>query len=374
MAVPGPLYGTRLGGPGVLTQLQVNGNASFAMGPLNAGWCARFTARSTKDVKGVKVRWATVTAAGQYSVRIETITATTGKPSGTLYDASAEISAQVPVDSTVVTSTFASLPTTGLTAGTEYGVVLLTTTGGTTHTLRSHAATQAIISVYPTVVLTAADGTTRTNFAEVASSVPIISIVLEDDTEETVGLANFGGTSNGPMITDGTGLRGAAMKFTIASSVEVVGYEFMLGQAGTPPSGSNVRCRIFTSADATVSNSTVTLDYDSLITGAGNKMVLAPLATPVTLTAGTYRLVLDEPAGASTATTNCWRSVANTTLTGSTYYPTEIEHSTCPNQAAGPIVWTDTASDTPIMALILNDIPSAGGGGGGPLIGGRLAK
>lgn len=365
MAVPGPLYGSRIGGPFVMTQVQVNGNASFAMGPLNSGWCARFTARSTKDVKGVKVRWATVTSAGQYSVRIETITATTGKPSGTLYDANAEITGQVPVDSTVVASTFASLPTTGLTAGTEYGVVLLTTTGGTTHTLRSHAVTNAIISLYPTIVLTAADGTTRTNFAEVASSVPIVSIVLEDDTEEILGLANFGGTANGPMITDGSGLRGAALKFTTGSTVEVVGYEFMLGQVGTPPSGSNVRCRLFDSSDNTVSNSTVTLDYDSLITGAGNKMVLAPLASALTLAAGTYRLVLDEPAGASTSTSNCWRSVANTTMTGSIAYPTALAHSTCPNLGAAPIVWTDTASATPIMGLLLNDVPSAGGGGGG---------
>lgn len=363
MAVPGQLYGTRLGAPFVLTQLAANGNTSFALGPLNAGWCARFTARSTKDVKGVKVQFATVTAAGQYTVRIETIDATSGKPTGTLYDAAAVATGVVPVSDSTVQTTFGTLPTTGLTAGTEYGVVLLCTTGGTTHTLRSHPAVQSIVAAYPTVVLTAADGTTRTNFTEVTSAAPIVSIVLEDDTEEIIGLINYGGTTTHSLITS-AGLRAAAMKFTIGSSIEVVGYENLLFQQGTAPAGSNLRFRIFNSSDATVTNSTATVDYDSLKTGAGGRMMLVPLATPITLAAGTYRLVIDEPAGASTSTANCWRGYATTSMTGSTYYPTEIEFSTTLDLGGAPITWTDNPSQTPMMGLILNDIPSAGGGGG----------
>ena len=155
--------GSILGAAGnpIWRTMRISAISNYAMAALNAGFCARFPALNTKDIKSIRLYWGTVTAAGVVEARIETIDTATGKPTGSLYDAAATKSFTPTAGAQTVT--FDTLPTTGLTEGTYYALVLLTTTGGTAMTLRSHVQ----IGGNGPAMLKADDGTTRTNFAVV---------------------------------------------------------------------------------------------------------------------------------------------------------------------------------------------------------------
>src|SRR3990167_9425509 len=112
----------------------VAGLNTYAMAGLNVGFCARFPALNTLDITAIKIYWNAVTTPGTVEARIETMDAATGKPTGSLYDAAATKSFTPAVG--LQTVTFDTPPSTGLTEGNMYGVVLLTTVAGTTQTDR----------------------------------------------------------------------------------------------------------------------------------------------------------------------------------------------------------------------------------------------
>ena len=178
-------FGSRLG-PDVLSFIAAN---AYAMTALDAGLCDRFMARTTNDVKSVRMRWGTVTTPGVIELRIETIDAATGKPTGTLYDAAATKSF-TPVAG-IQTVSFDTLPTVGLTVGTEYAVVLITTTAGTTQSLNAYNSSGVALSRYTVTLLTTATAVTRSTFTEVVNAVPCLSIIWDDDTEDSVGFSPY---------------------------------------------------------------------------------------------------------------------------------------------------------------------------------------
>src|SRR3990167_9909155 len=148
----------------------VAGLNTYAMAGLNVGFCARFPALNTLDITAIKIYWNQVTTPGTIEARIETMDAATWKPTGSLYDAAATKSFTPAAGAQTVT--FDTPPSTGLTDGTYYGVVLLTTVAGTTQTLRSHTTKGG----NGPAILTAADGTTRTNFAVVHQGLPAVEL------------------------------------------------------------------------------------------------------------------------------------------------------------------------------------------------------
>lgn len=338
------------------------GFTSFAMASLNTGWCTRFIAPDTRDVKSVNVNWATVATPGTVQVRIETIDATSGKPTGSLYDANAVLS--FTPSAGWQTLTFASLPTTGLTAGTAYGVVLLTTVGGTTQTLRSHSPG----AVCPTSVLTAADGTTRTNFADVSGQ-PILSLIMEDDVEESVACCPFAIQSHYKIF----GTQAAGMKFVVPANLTISVDAVEIGaidKVGTP--AGDLRVRIFNSSDAAVAGTTVTIDKDYLGLLSLARRARIPLLTPVSLTGGTYRVVLDSASSANSS--NCWQLEASTGRSAAMVPSGWIATSTA-DVTAGTITWTDTNTDLPSIVLRLDNIPDvSAGGGGAPIIGSPIVR
>lgn len=342
MAIKGRIFGVRYGTDNLADQMINSGVNTYAMAALNAGFCARFTATQAKDIASVRIYWNTVTTPGTITVRIETIDAATGKPSGTLYDANAEITGVTPTAG-LQTITFASVPTTNLTPGAEYAVVILTTSAGTAHTLRTFACPSGVVAFYPTVVLTAANGTTRSNFAEVSNSYPLCSLVLDDATEDTMGMgALSGATVTNNLINDDA----TALKLVTSVLLSVAAVEFFLVKSGTPT--SNLRIRIFDSANSVVSGATITVDKDSIIVG-GRRMI-AWFPALVTLQPGTYRVVFD--ASGDTASGNCWRLNAASPLSAACV-PSSFLMSTCPDVATP--VWTDTSDQLPVR-LVLDDI------------------
>lgn len=328
-----------------------SGIVSYAMAALNTGWCARFTAPDTKDVKSIRLNWITVSAPGTVVLRVETIDATSGKPSGTLYDANATYS--ITPAAGVQTYSFVTLPTAGMVAGAEYAIVLLTTVAGTTHNLGS-GVNPVAQARYPTLVLTAADGTTRTNFAEVANYIPVASIVWEDDSEDPLALYPYYSFSNNNIY----GNIGVSQKLVTTISHKLAGISLdYLGRTGTP--AGDLRVRIFDSADATVAGTTVTVDKESLTNISGRNLFLHFPAI-VTLPAGTYRVVVDSAASANSS--NCWNLRGVKFLT-SAAVPNNYRVSTTPDLTTGPIVWTDSSTDNAPVGLFLDSFSAAAGGG-----------
>lgn len=361
MAVPGLLYGAKLGPFFQLDRLGSAGATSYAMAALNTGFCARFVATQNKDIASVKVNWAAVTAAGVVECRIETVDATTGKPTGTLYDANATVSAAPTVN--WQTFTFASVPTTNLTVGTQYAVVLLTTTAGTTQTLRAYPSADGAYTGYPLIALTAADGTTRSNFAEVASTLPIVSFLLDDATEDPMGFIPYVPAS--ATVVHGT--IGAGLKITTAGTTLVAGIDARLQSVGTP--AGDLRVRILDSGDSVVANSTYTMDKDSGISGlaGGGRNVEFMFGGLVSLAAGTYRVVLDSASSANSS--NCWSFICSTPVT-TTVSPASYVKTSCPD--VGTPSWTDSATaDQPPIRLIVDSI-TAGSGGNANLMHGKI--
>ncbi len=354
MAVPGRLNWCKYGIDQILAnQALAGGTSTVAMAALNSGWCARFIAEDTRDIASVYFNWSSVASAGTVTLRIETIDATTGKPSGSLYDANASL-AFTPVAGWQL-CTFASLPTTGLTAGTEYAIVLLTTTGGTTQTLRSSISGSAN-SRYPAIVLTAADGTTRSNFAEVAGSVPICSVVYEDSVEELMAFCQFTTTT----AYNAFGTAATGLKFVVPSglTLSVAGVEIaILVRTGTP--AGDLRLRIFNSSDSAVAGTTVTVDKDSLL-NVNNRRTYFPFVAPVSLAAGTYRVVFDSASSANSS--NCW-TIRSMVARASSLVPAEFAQTSTADVTAGTISWTDTAAEQAMINLILDDVTGGSSGG-----------
>ena len=318
------------------------------MASLNTGWSARFKATQTQDIYKVRLIWNNVSAAGQVTIRIETDSS--GKPSGTLYDANAVLTAVVPVAGSQL-YTFSTPPATGLTIDSIYHVVILTTTGGTTQTLASHAAPGALGSTYPVEVLTAADGTTRTNFAEVAGTVARCSLVLADGTDDSMGMIPASTTVNTNLITSGGTVVVAGLKLITDVTLRVSGVEFMVVKTGTPT--ANLRCRIYNSANSLVTNSTIVISVNSLLTGAATRRGVAmgfAGGVVISLPPDTYRVVFDG--AADTSGVNCW-VMKGTTPFGATSVPSGFSMTTAPNIASP--VWTDTTDQVPVR-LILDDV------------------
>lgn len=341
-------YGrTRIGCSPPCVLVCANGVTTYAMATLNVGWCARFTARDTRDIKTCYANFSASASPGVVTCRIETIDAATGKPSGTLYDANATKAITPAAGWNAFT--FDTLPTTGLVAGTEYAIVLLTTTGGTTQTLRAYNVSDTSIPAYPGVVLTAADGTTRSNFAEVANAVAYGSIVFEDDSEESIGM--YGGPVRGSDTIYGTKAVGG--KFTSVSTIMAAGVDvFFVPKTGSP---GDTRFRLLDSSNNVLAARTV--DKDSLA-NLNNRSAFVPFNAPVSLAAGTYRVIMDQN-GAGDAS-NCWTLYRATHRSSATVVSGMIATSTA-DYTASPPTWTDLATDEPAIALVIDDITVSGG-------------
>jgi hypothetical protein len=331
-------------------------NNSYAMPTANNGWCARFRSQTTLDVKSLWLYFNAITSPGTVDLRIETIDATTGKPTGTLYDANAS------KNFTPVTGwqnvAFASIPTTGLTVGNEYGLVLLKNGAGTTVDLNSHVA-RSKETAHPSAVLTATDGSTRSNFAEVINTIPILTVVFEDDVEETVNCCGFSDTTDRSV----SGAKAVGAKIVTVGSMILRGiaFEYVI-RTGTPD--GDFRMRILNAAnDSLVAGTTVTIDRDSLALVGGNR-IRAHFDSLVTLPAGTYRVIHDNTNRSSTAT-NCFKLRTAKGRSSSVVSAGHIYTETL-DLDAGTISWTDTASESCPVGLILDDLFA----GGGSIIGG----
>lgn len=346
MPSPGSLNGSIIGPPREASWVALNGGMTlYLMETVNEAWCARFTALSTKDVKTVRLHWPTITTPGTVTLRIETIDAATGKPTGTLYDANATIVNFTPTVG-LQNYTFAILPTTGLVVGAEYGIVLITTAGGSTHSLSS-GATTTHRSYQPMAVLTAADGTTRSNFALVANMIPCVSLVWDDDTEDPCGMLPYYSYTTNNIYA----LNAGGMKFTTSVPLVLAGIQIdAIGKVGTP--AGDMRIQIMDLSNVQIAGTEIILDKDTFPGYQSHSM----FPSLVTLPAGNYRVVCDS--AASVNSSNCWyiRSVKflHANSVGSNF-----RKDVCSDY--GIFSWTPSAVENVGINLLLDDTPLVSG-------------
>lgn len=325
---------------------------TFAMATLNKGWCARFRSNTTKDIKAVKIAWTSVASAGAVLVRIETIDMTTGKPTGTLYDAAA--AKTVTPTAGWQTVTFDTLPTTGLTSGAWYGVVVLTTTGGTTQTLASNFTNQGIGFWHHS--LTATDGTSRTNFTEdddnAYARTPIVTFVLDDDTEETFGCAPSYVEDTNRHIYGANYMAG--VKFTVPFDCVVQGVQWHNVIDHDSSGFGDLRVRILDTSNVQITNATCTLDA-SMSYHIKGKRGSAWFDADVTLPAGTYRIVFDSASSPGLSEDWWLKSLA----VPSAFVSTLMQPTYTSN---GGTAWTEANAYAPIW-LILDTVTESSAGG-----------
>lgn len=331
------------------------GNATaFAMASVNNCWAARFRNVTNKKPKAVKVSWASITSPGQAELRIETIDASSGKPTGTLYNANATLQQAINGSVGWQMFQFATLPTAALDLDTDYAIVLLTKTAGTTQSLR---ASINLGGSYPAITLQAADGSDRNNLTEQTALTPIFTIVWEDDSETAPTGLPYDSTTT---PTGCYGVRAWGSKVVVPAGLVVPVYGVTirrLTKTGTP---SDLRCRILNSSDALVSGCQCIVDADSISNVAGARCdFLFP--APVNLAAGTYRVVFDQN-GVSTSGNNY--QTRHATAGASALVPSEFQSTATDDYTAGTIVWTDSPTQTPAISLLVGAISAAGSGGG----------
>lgn len=342
-------------GPAILPAPIINngGLATFAMAATTAAWAARFKARVAKKPKSIVLQWTSVATPGTVQLGVETIDAATGKPNAarTLYDANAtfDLSAgsSPALAAGILTCTFASLPSANVAVGTEYAVTLRTSVAGTTQTLGSHIGTGA----YPSIVLTSTDS--GTTWAEIANAVPACVIIWDDDTCEEIGFSPYGNTITVlPLYSTVLG----GQKIVTNNGNVIAGVYGSLGKIGTPV--GDLRCRIFDSVGNAVSGASVTVDKDSL-TGMSLRRSLFLFPTPISLVAGTYRVIFDSAASADSS--NCW-NVRTITFLHSAAVPVSYRSCTASDGSA------DSTTQIAAVALVI-DSQTAGGGNNNSLWG-----
>ena len=345
--MPGALYGSSIRPPFDVYFAETGSRTTFAMASLNTGWSGRFIALNTKDIKSVKLVWSSVSSPGQVTLRIETDDGA-GKPSGSLYDANAVITGIVPAAG-IQTYTFSSVPTTGLTSGSIYHVVVLTTTGGTTQTIVS-GMSSANHNRYPIRTLTAADGTTRSNFTEVNYN-PTASFILDDDSEDSLNCSPYYDRTLAAHIY---GTVATGNKITLLASVKVIGIVIPFLQKVGTPAGA-VIAEIRNSSDGVVSGTQITVSKD---VWGGSTCGYFPFASEVTLTAGTYRIVVRSPDSVNSS--NCWRTYYSLFIS-SAVVAANFRYTTCPDISSPS--WTDsTTGDIGFALAVSVDVAATGGG------------
>lgn len=328
-----------------------NSVVGFALASVNNCAAFRFMAQRTTDIAGVYVYFTSVASAGTVSLRIETDSR--GKPSGSLYDANAAKSFTPVYGWNLVT--FDATPSTGLTVGGIYHIVLITTGAGTTQTLGYGVADW---TAHPLVPMTAVDGSTRSNLAFADGQAPVFLLHLSDGAYVSYGAAVLTTrTFNGVY-----GTRGVGCKFTVPAgetwTVAGVYNQFMY-PSGTPP--ANLKCSIYGSSGI-VAGASVTIASGVI---AAYRQLQALFPSPVALSAGVYRAVFETPDHDGTGA-NCWNIISCSAAPNASL-PSDLSFAGTADVSATPtITWgLDNSAQMSSLGLFIDSTAGAGGGGGG---------
>ena len=354
--IDGALYGTLLiRTPAVARGIQGAGSATtFAMAALNSCCAFRVRARDVRDFYSFWVNFSAITAAGVIQARLETCDATTLKPTGTLYDTNAVVSFTPVAGWQQIT--FATPPSTHPTVDSLYALTLITTTGGTTMTLRAYVAGQVVggygSATQLDTVLTAADGSTRSNLTDLGlttGATGCVSFVMSDGVEETFGHTTYTASTNQQVF----GKKAEGVKIVLASPVWVSGIlaESITNGAVASMTGDCI-LDLRDVSNTLIGSSTITQKLWT--TDFATRSVVGRFPAPILIPAGTYRATARHSNQASVSSANFNVSTQSARTSATT--PQSFVRTETADITATPIVWTDTNTDVAALGLILSDL------------------
>ena len=305
----------------------------------------------------------TVTTPDTIDVRLETVSATDGLPTGTLATANANAS----VDITGLSNTFnwATL-TAGHTATADevLAIVVLNGSAPGDFLVRAPAALNGALQWRNVLTSYLCDGTTGT-YSKVNVRLWNGGINASGTKVPIAGMAPF---------ADGTALISSAswstandkrgMRFKLPFPFQVVGLELY-----TTSAVGNITVKVFDSDDSTVLV-TQTIDIDQLAATFGSRG--CAFSSPVSCAANTSYRVTIEPDGSNAINYYYWTAESNGDLDlasgGKEFYFTTATVAS----PTGSGSWTDTTTRRPMFSLIANAFDDGvGGGGGGIKLAGR---
>lgn len=302
-------------------------------------------APKTGSIRKIHFRTGTVTSATDTDVRIETVDATTGNPTGTLFGTTTNVTvASASITANAWITTGALTADCAVTRGSDKIAIVIAPTGTPNYQVSYLTGNTNRNSPY-NVHYTA-------SWSKTTFSLPVIALEYSDGTLAIAPGVYPWSAINTHSYGNGSTPDEVALKFSLAAPVRVTGVWAIADLDG------DADFVLYDSDGSTVLASTST-DKD-IRSGTSTKSGEWLFAASQQLSANTsYRLSL-KPTSATTLTTYSF-DVASAAILDQLAGGRNFHHSTRVDAGS----WTDTTTRRPFMGLIIDGIDDGAGGAGG---------
>lgn len=314
-----------------------------------AGEKLAFIVQASKTGNIRKIHWlpGSVTTATDTDVRIETVDAATGLPTGTLFGATTngtQLAAAITTGVTAVTTLTADA---AVTAGTSIFAIVIAPTGTPNYIVSLAATSSGSPYDFPYVKLFAAAA-----WGDLAANyVPIVAIEYSDGTFDYNPLLFPITTSSSGVFNSGSTPDERGLKFRIAAPVRVRGFWSMSNLAGDTDF-------VLYDSDGTTALSTLTKDKD-IDMAYGNNVSVFRFTSSISLLANTFYRLTQKP----TTVTNT-RLYFITVAAAARFDQMEGGQDFHWTERTDAGAWTDVTTKRPDMGLIIDGISDGVSAGG----------
>lgn len=305
--------------------------------------CILFPAK-TGNIRKIVWRTGTVTTGDTIDVRVETVDATTGDPSGTLWATNTNAS-QVVADANDNTIFTTTLTADAVITDIKVPIAIVFANGALPGNMNISTFTTLGLFALPYADLFTA------SWAKSANP-PCLGLEYSNGSYDIVNSIYPVSALNSNLFSSGSTPDERGMKFTPAVNMKVAGVNFILDMDG------DVDVVLY-DTDGVTALATTTLDAN-IRTGLSAAGLFAPL-TEITLSAGsTYRIVI-KPAGSNVS---FWDFDVPTAAAMDSFHGGQNFHYTSAKNPSGVGSWTDVTTKRPFMSLYVTEWDDGSGGGG----------
>lgn len=308
------------------------------------------TAPKAGNIRNVSFRTGTVTTGATVDVRIETVDAATGNPSGTLWATNTNVSHAINAADDNVWLTTGNLTASATVAKGDKIAVVIVNPSVSPGTLRIASMPQ--ITQIPQGLLKTAGSWAK------QLEVPAIALQYDDGSYGFIDNI-FGGLTAITLTAFNSGSTPdeAAIKFTCPVKMTVSG---IWAHVGNIAAGADFDLVLYDSDGSTVLES-VSIDGDHAISTAADNPLAVRFDTDVTLNAGSSYRVAVKPTTANNISRCVADFISAAAIASSPIGPTTALTSTRTDAGA----WTDTDTDSVLLAgVIVTQLDDGAGGGG----------
>lgn len=345
------------------THNSVSQSLGFAAMTLDASGelaAAVLQAPKTGSIRKVHFRTGTVTTATDTDVRIETVDAATGNPSGTLFGTTTNVtvaSGSLSANTWITTGNLTA--DASVTKGDRLAVVVAPSGSPNYQVVRIGGGYQADVG-FPYATHFASSSWTKSDAAT-----PVVALEYSDGSFACMPYVTPFTAVNTHTVGTGSTPDEVALKFQLAAPVRATGAWLRID-------GDADYDVILYDSDGSTSLASVSVDADIRSSAGQSAPTIALFTGTASLTAATNYYLAIKPTTASTLTAYSFDVNAAAILDqmdgGQNF------HWAQQTDAGG---WSATTTRRPIMGLIIDGIDDGAGGGSGgegPLIGGRLVR